>query len=323
MLTLFTVCIHECICDADNLQALMYTHSRHTHTHINAKEFQSGRIIAVSRPTHMCVNVCVCVCETPKKADRPTTIREKLPSNSHINFVHLNVWLQTHNLNVNVARVCVWVCVRACVFVRRRKKTYWLHFINTLTPISAFKCIHICNACGKKGKMHERKTQWEKEKKSKSGNDTHKPYHYTILPAKSIQWNFVHVKCLHLRSSSMCFHSLSLSLFRCFTWLHICLYFLFIFSHMCIFFLSIPHNFSGLLACLLLQHEYDAIFIPYVFSPIYIQKCSMDFSLFLKWKKQQQQQNLVQSTNWNFIFGPFFHWISMYFSQHNCSMLQN
>lgn len=125
---------------------------------------------------------------------------------------------------------------------------------------------------------NERETNRMKKKLTKSsGNDS--VHHYTILPARSIQWNFLyHVKCLHLRSTaaSLCV-SRPLCLIRCFTWLHIRFYFLFIFSHVCIdipcffrfsFFLI---NFTQVrrLSCLLLQHEYDAIFIPYVFAHLY------------------------------------------------------
>lgn len=67
MLTLFTECIHECICDAGNLQALK------AHIHTRSDDMSKNPNL---RECYESFGECVCMHGTSKKADRPTTIAE-------------------------------------------------------------------------------------------------------------------------------------------------------------------------------------------------------------------------------------------------------
>lgn len=182
-----------------------------------------------------------------------------------------------------------------------------------------------------KGRTPEKK----REKKSKSGKTHHKPYHCTILPAKSIQWNYVHVKCLFLfRCVS---HSLPRTIYLCrsffrrFTWLHIRFYFLFIFFStyvLCyslfLLFCSFFTFWSSILwlAYWLVQFECDAIFTYiYVCVLAFIQKYSMDFRLLLKKKKFNNKQIYCnQRIGISFYLVLLFALnFNVFRSQHNCS----
>lgn len=166
----------------------------------------------------------------------------------------------------------------------------------------------------------------ERERENqKAATDTHKPCHYTILIAGKIHsMKFCeHVKCLHLYVSLL-FCSVVVSLDYTFAFIS------FSFFHICVC-IAIPCFFSvfsslfsinstqlcrlGLLAIAARVWCYLRSICVRAFK----RKYSMDFFSFLEKEHQQHRPNLVQSANWNFIFGPFFAIEFQCNSQHNCS----
>lgn len=121
----------------------------------------------------------------------------------------------------------------------------------------------------------DKQRERERKRKSKSSNDTHKPCHYTILIAGEIHsMNFCACKMPpSLSSARRCFSfSVLRSLFHLIA--HSPLFPFHFFTYVCIavpcfFFLvlvSVFDQFYTRFGCLLLQHERDAIFVPYVFA---------------------------------------------------------
>lgn len=179
--------------------------------------------------------------------------------------------------------------------------------------------------------MHERETSKEKKKHTtsecergrerenqKAATDTHKPCHYTILIAGKIHsMKFcVHVKCLHLYVLLL-FCSVVVSLdytfaFISFSFVHICVCIAIPCFFLCsrLLFRSILHNFAGLV-CLPLQHEYDAIFVPYVFAHL---NENIQWIFLFSWeiKPTTTTPEFSAISELEFHFWPFFrHWISM------------
>lgn len=122
--------------------------------------------------------VSLCVCETPKKkADRPTSIRERVkPSNSHISFVynlciHFLWELFTYTQRSSSMHACWCECVWMCVLLQ-------MHHTNTLNVersilIEAHTHTYTIGTLKRK-----------KERKNEiKATTTCRPHHYTILPA--------------------------------------------------------------------------------------------------------------------------------------------